>query len=67
LKPERTRELILDFAVTAFGRERNPQQAVLIAAIPAAIRAAIEAGWRPDSRGRTFRFAVPGPETALAE
>src|SRR5689334_19270998 len=57
--PERTRELILDFPFSVFGLHRSPKRTVLVAALPAAVRAAVAAGWQPDSRGRTFRFNLP--------
>ncbi len=62
LEPGRTRELILDFPFAVFGLDRSPQQTALIAALRPAIQAATAAGWRPESRGRTFRFSVPGSE-----
>jgi len=43
----------------------NPSAALIAqrsSAPGSAIAAAIEAGWNPDSRGRTFRFNVPGKE-----
>jgi hypothetical protein len=61
LKPERTRELILDFPFLLFGVDQMPKRAALIAAVQSAIEAAMAAGWDPESRGRPFRFNVPGP------
>ena len=61
-KPDRTRELILDFPFSLFKENRSPGKKSLLAVLPPAIQAAIEAGWDPDSRGCTFRFNVP--ETA---
>ena len=61
-KQERTRELILDFPFSLFAKNRSPGKKALLAVLPPAIQAAIEAGWDPDSRGCTFRFNVP--ETA---
>ena len=64
LQPERTRELILDFAFAAFDLNHPPSRAVLAEAVKAATSAAIAArapaGWEPESRGRSFRFDVPG-------
>jgi hypothetical protein len=60
-KPDRTRELILDFPFSLFGETRFPGQKALLNVLQPAIQEAIEAGWDPDSRGRTFRFNVPGP------
>jgi len=58
-KPDRTRELILDFPFSLFKENRSPGKKSLLAVLPPAIQAAIEAGWDPDSRGSTFRFNVP--------
>jgi hypothetical protein len=60
-KPERTRELILDFPFSMFADNRSPEKKALLAVLPPAIQAAIDGGWDPDSRGRTFRFNVPEP------
>lgn len=60
-KPDRTRELILDFPQSAFGRDRTPSRDSLVRGLRPAIQLAVEAGWDPDSRGREFRFNVPGP------
>ena len=62
-KPGRTRELIIDFPFSVFGLKRSPRQSDLLKELPAAIHAAIENGWDPESRGRTARYAVPAPET----
>jgi hypothetical protein len=59
-KPERTRELILDFPFSQLDENRSLGGKVLLAVLPTAIQSAIDAGWDPDSRGRTFRFNVPG-------
>ena len=58
LKPERTRELILDFTVTAGPEDATPPETRVANALVAAIRSALEAGWDPESRGRAFRFEV---------
>jgi hypothetical protein len=58
-KPDRTRELILDFPFSQLGENRSPVGKALLAVLPTAIQAAIDAGWDPDSRGRTFRFNMP--------
>ena len=58
-KPERTRELILDFSADAFARDRTPSRTTLSGALRPAIKAAVEAGWDPESRGREFRINVP--------
>ena len=59
-KPERTRELILDFPFSLFGKNRSPGNKALLAVLPPAIQSAMDAGWDPDSRGCSFRFNVPG-------
>jgi hypothetical protein len=58
-RPDRTRELILDFPFSLFGRNRSPGKKALLAVLPPAIKAATDAGWDSDSRGCTFRFNVP--------
>lgn len=58
LSPERTRELILDLSMKV-GPEDGPPSDVRIArALEAGIRAALEAGWDPESRGRAFRHEI---------
>jgi hypothetical protein len=59
LDPGRTRELILEFPFAVFGEERSPKREKVAVALRPAIEAAITAGWKPDSRGRPFRFNVP--------
>lgn len=56
LKPQRTRELILDFTVRVGAEASTPGEARVMRALEGAIRSAIEAGWEPESRGRAFRF-----------
>jgi hypothetical protein len=58
LKPQRTRELILDFTVKVGADVATPGEARVTRALEGAIRSAIEAGWEPESRGRAFRFEV---------
>ena len=58
LQPERTRELRLDFTVQLDDEDPTPSEAKVVAALPGAIRAAIAAGWDPESRGRAFRYEV---------
>lgn len=60
LSPGRTRELILDFTVDVGPHQAAPAEARIERALEAAIRAAREAGWDPESRGRAFRYEVPG-------
>jgi hypothetical protein len=57
--PGSTRELVIDFPFSVFGLNRSPKRTDLIAALEPAIKAGMAAGWRPDSRGRTFRFKLP--------
>lgn len=58
-RPGSTRELVIDFPFSVFGLNRSPKRADLIAALIPAVKAGIAAGWKPDSRGRTFRFKHP--------
>jgi hypothetical protein len=58
LSPGRTRELILDFSVNVSGEDGTPPEARVFRALQSAIRAAREAGWDPESRGRAFRYEV---------
>jgi hypothetical protein len=57
LHPGRTRELVLDFVVNVSATD-TPSDARVLRALPDAIRAAQDAGWDPESRGRAFRFEV---------
>jgi hypothetical protein len=58
LKPQRTRELILDFTVRAAAEDPGPGEARVARALEGAVRSALGAGWDPESRGRAFRFEV---------
>jgi len=58
LRPERTRELILDFTLEVSPQDDTLTEARLAPALAAAIRSALRAGWDPESRGRAFRFEV---------
>jgi hypothetical protein len=58
LRPERTRELVLDFTLKMGPEESTPSEKRLLQALEPAIRAAMEAGWDPESRGRAFRYEV---------
>jgi len=58
-RPGSTRELVVDFPFSVFGLNRSPKRADLITALVPVVKAVIAAGWRPDSRGRTFRFKLP--------
>ena len=57
--PHKTRELILDLPYSYFGQQKAPKANALLPILRKQIPAAIEAGWDPDSRGRTFRYQVP--------
>jgi hypothetical protein len=58
LHPERTRELILDFTLRIGPEEATPSERRLAQALGPAIRAAMQAGWEPETRGRAFRYTV---------
>ncbi len=58
LHPERTRELILDFTLRVNVEDDLPSEARVARALEAGIRAAREAGWAPESRGRAFRYEI---------
>ena len=59
LRPERTRELILDLTVEMDEDNVDPPEKRVLEALVPAIRAAMTAGWDPESRGRAFRYEVP--------
>ena len=58
LDPGRTRELILDIQFQIPPPATRPSEAVLHKAIEDGIRAARDAGWDPESRGRAVRREV---------
>jgi hypothetical protein len=58
LKPERTRELILDVTLKMPPAESAPSEERILLALQDGIRLAMEAGWDPESRGRAFRFEI---------
>jgi hypothetical protein len=58
LRPQRTRELVLDFTVQVAPEEPAPGEARVVRARVRAVRTALEAGWDPESRGRAFRLEV---------
>jgi len=60
LHPARTRELILDLTVPVNPQGDTPSERRMLEALESAIRAAIEAGWDPESRGRAFRYEAEG-------
>ncbi len=57
LKPERTRELILDVTFAMTDDIRPPSTTRMARALEGGVRAALQAGWDPESRGRAFRYA----------
>ena len=56
--PGKTRELILDVHFAVFGIDRFPNEDRWNEVLSRAIRAAIEAGWDPDSRGASRRHVA---------
>ena len=58
LKPERTRELILDFTLEVNADDGPPPEKRLVRVLEAGIRSALDAGWDPESRGRAFRHEI---------
>ena len=58
LQPGRTRELILDFTMKVGVEDGPPSDRRVVQALAPAIRAALKAGWDPESRGRAFRHEV---------
>ena len=58
LRPGRTRELILDFTMKVGPEDGSPSDIRVVQALEPAIRAALRAGWDPESRGRAFRYEV---------
>jgi hypothetical protein len=58
LRPGRTRELILDFSLKVGVEEGKPSEPRVLRALEDGVRAALAAGWDPESRGRAFRHEV---------
>jgi len=58
LQPERTRELVLEFAIPVETAEGAKAGSAVQQQLENGIRLAQDAGWNPESRGRAFRFAV---------
>jgi hypothetical protein len=58
LQPERTRELILDFTLRPEERGVPPSDKRVASMLEDGVRAALEGGWDPESRGRAFRFQL---------
>jgi hypothetical protein len=61
LVPGKTRELILDLSFRVAVTDRQPSEAKVGAAVEDAVRAALEDGWKPDTRGRAFRYEIVEP------
>jgi len=59
LRLKRTRDLIVDFPISAFGTKGKPRNASLVRYLTSVIQSALAAGWEPESRGKPFRFNVP--------
>ena len=59
LRPGRTRELILDFSLKVGVEEGKPSEPRVLRALEDGVRAALAAGWDPESCGRAFRHEVP--------
>lgn len=62
LQPERTRELILDFTLRPEDRGLPPSEKRVSQMLEDGVRAALEGGWDPQSRGRAFRFQLDDDE-----
>src|SRR5262245_62885791 len=58
LRPERTRELMLDFTLKVNDGDSPPSEKCVLRALECGIRSAREAGWDPESRGRAFRHEL---------
>lgn len=58
LQPERTRELIVDFTLRPDERGLPPSETRVRATLEDGVRAALENGWHPESRGRAFRWQL---------
>jgi len=58
LRPNRTRDLIIDFPISAFDAKGRPRNAILAGRLAWVVRSALTAGWDPESRGKPFRFNV---------
>jgi hypothetical protein len=61
LVPGKSRELILDISFKVEVSDRQPSDAKVGAAVEDATRAALEDGWKPDTRGRAFRYEITEP------
>jgi hypothetical protein len=58
LNPGRNRELILDCALRMDDDAEPPSEERVMRALVEGIRAARDAGWDPESRGRAFRYEM---------
>jgi hypothetical protein len=61
LVPGKTRELVLDLTFRMEAADRPPTQARMAEVVEDATRAALADGWKPDTRGRSFRYAINAP------
>jgi hypothetical protein len=61
LRPDHTRDLIIDFPISAFDAKGRPPSAILASRLASVVRSALAAGWDPESRGKPFRFNVTDP------
>ncbi len=53
-----TRELVIEFDPQDYPAKRPASPAQLAARIQECTQQAIDAGWRPESRGKPFRFTA---------
>jgi hypothetical protein len=61
LVPGKTRELVLDLTFRMEAADRPPTLARMAEVVEDATRAALEDGWKPDTRGRSFRYEINAP------
>jgi hypothetical protein len=62
LRPERTRELILDFTLGPDERGLPPTETRVQKRLEDGVRAALAGRWNPESRGRALRFQLDDDE-----
>jgi hypothetical protein len=58
LRPDRTRELIVDLTLEVDPEDGPPAETRVLRALENGIRRARAAGWDPESRGRAFRLEI---------
>ena len=61
LIPGKTRELVLDLTFKMEVADRPPSQQRMAQVVEDATRVALEDGWKPDTRGRSFRYEITEP------